>query len=286
MTIVYLLVGDIGGTNSRLRLYTPGSQTALVEAEYKNEDVLIDSNAGAFEKYILATFLQKCWAPTGTLVCPIENAEIIACFGCAGPVSNNSVTMSNLGITIRGQDIEDGTYCDDIHVERIKHVFIINDFVAQGYGCLSLTRDELVELHPGSHELMARSTGTTGPKVCVGAGTGLGQCFLTRDGNDYVCYPSEGGHVEYNPRSDLEIELRSNLMENFSSPRRVSVERVASGTGLVNVYQFLVQRFPERVDPIVHEAFENANDDVKGKIVSVNAMEGSLCKQAIDIMIR
>jgi hypothetical protein len=58
-------------------------------------------------------------------------------------------------------------------------------------------------------------------KSASGAGTGLGQCFLTRDGNDYVCYPSEGGHVEYNPRSDLEIELRSSLMENFQSPRRV-----------------------------------------------------------------
>jgi hypothetical protein len=48
--------------------------------------------------------------------------------------------MSNLGITIRGQDIEDGTYCNEIHVDRIKRVFIINDFVAQGYGCLSYER--------------------------------------------------------------------------------------------------------------------------------------------------
>ena len=158
---------------------------------------------------------------------------------------------------------------------------IINDFVAQGYGCLTLEPREVRELTPKSHKMID----WTGPKVCVGAGTGLGQCFLTRDGAGYACYPSEGGHVEYNPRSDLEIKLRSYLMQKFNCAHRTSIERVVSGIGLANVYEFLAQEFPDRVDTKVHEEFENAGD-MRGKTVSDNAVEGSICKQALDIMIR
>jgi glucokinase len=63
------------------------------------------------------------------------------------------------------------------------------------------------------------------------------------------------------------------------------VERVVSGPGLANVYEFLANEYPEQVDPKVHEAFLNAEDQ-KGKVVSENAKEGTLCREAIRIMIR
>jgi glucokinase len=280
MTTVYLLTGDIGGTNSRMRLYATGSHIALAETDYRNEEALIEKHDGAFEEYIVAPFLQECWRTVKNLS-SIERADIIACFACAGPVRNNAAHLSNLGVTIDGKAIEGSVYCQEIYVRQIKRALIINDFVAQGYGCLTLEREELRELTPRSHKNMD----CTGPKVCVGAGTGLGQCFLTRDGTGYTCYPSEGGHVEYNPRSDLEIKLRSYLMKKFNCTHRTSVERVVSGIGLANVYQFLVEEFPDRVDQKVHEEFKSAGD-MKGKIVSDNAIEGSLCKQALDIMIR
>jgi glucokinase len=75
------------------------------------------------------------------------------------------------------------------------------------------------------------------------------------------------------------------LMEKFESRHRVSVERVVSGPGLANVYEFLANEYPEQVDPKVHEAFLNAEDQ-KGKVVSENAKEGTLCREAIRIMIR
>jgi glucokinase len=74
------------------------------------------------------------------------------------------------------------------------------------------------------------------------------------------------------------------LMEKFEAKHRVSVERVVSGTGLANVYEFLANEYPEQVDPEVHEAFLNATD-TKGKIVSENAKDGTLCREAIRIMI-
>jgi glucokinase len=126
-----------------------------------------------------------------------------------------------------------------------------------------------------------------GPKVCVGAGTGLGECFLTPDGSTgaYSCFPSEGGHVEFNPRSELENKMRTHLMTKFCpGAHRLSVERVVSGRGLANVYEFLAEEFNGRIDKLVHEEFLEAGD-MQGKVVSENAFDGTLCRQALDIML-
>ena len=141
--------------------------------------------------------------------------------------------------------------------------------------------DELRELNPGSLSKMD----PTGPKVCVGAGTGLGECFLTPDADGtYTCFPSEGGHVEWAPRNDLEIKLWKYLKQKFKYRNRISVERVVSGPGLANVYEFLAKEFPGNVDKKIHKEFEGAGD-MKGKVVAVNSsVKGSLCAQAMEIM--
>lgn len=173
-------------------------------------------------------------------------------------------------------------YVKNEYLSMIKVCKVINDFVAQGYGCLTLEPGEVRELMPDSH----KKIDCTGPKVCVGAGTGLGQCYLTvgPDGN-YECYPSEGGHVEFSPRTELQVKMLSYFLKKFDEKHRVSVERVVSGTGLANVYEFLANEFPEQVDPEVHEAFLQAKDK-QGKVVSESAKEGTLCREAIRIMIR
>lgn len=123
-----------------------------------------------------------------------------------------------------------------------------------------------------------------GPKVCVGAGTGLGECYLTADSSGtYTCYPSEGGHVEYAPRNELEIRMFHYLVEKFATKGRVSVERVVSGKGLANIYEFLADEYPSRIDHNVHDEFLTAGDE-QGRVVGTNATEGSLCLQAMRIM--
>jgi glucokinase len=191
--------------------------------------------------------------------------------------------MSNLkDIVIDGHAIETGKFCEDMYVKRIKVCQIINDFVAQGYGCLTLKPNEMKELTPGSHAMLTKSGG---PKVCVGAGTGLGECFLTPNGRTgtYSCFPSEGGHVEFNPRSELEIKMRAYMMKIFGREHRLSVENVVSGPGLGNVYDFLVSEFPEMKDDKMHEEFLKAPGDSKGKFVSEHAKEGTLFHQAMTV---
>lgn len=284
-TTTYMLTGDIGGTNSRMGLYDISSEIPLAVKYYRNQDYIKEPQAGIFESKIIAPFLQHCWETVHGLEV-IEKADIVACLAVAGPVADNKVRMSNLlNIEIDGNAIDRGMYCQDAYVQRIRLCKVINDFVAQGFGCLTLKPDEVRELTPGSHEMIV----SCGPKVCVGAGTGLGQCFLTPDGSTgaYSCFPSEGGHVEFNPRSELENKMRTYLMGKFGKERythRLSIERVVSGRGLANVYEFLTLEYPERVDETVHDEFLSAGD-MQGKVVSENAVEGTLCKQAVDIMI-
>lgn len=277
----YLLTSDVGGTNSRMGLYSIDSTEPLVVKFYRNEECLTQKEDGIFEKNVIAPFLKHCWESKTDLK-PLEEVEIIGCLAIAGPVRSNAVWMSNLhNIEIDGTAIANQTHVkNDPYLQRIKVCKIINDFVAQGYGCLTLKPSETVELRAGSWDKMD----SQGPKVCVGAGTGLGECFLTPDSQGrYTCFPSEGGHVEWAPRNELEIELWNYLRKKFSYRSRLSVERVVSGPGLANVYEFLAFKFPDRIDAEVHAEFEKETD-MKGKVVAVNAKDGSLCLHAMEIM--
>lgn len=123
----------------------------------------------------------------------ISHPPLTACFAVAGPVTNNSVSFTNRKEwSINGDDIQ--------QTFNIKTVKLVNDFVAVGYGLLTLNEEkECVQLQnapkvPGA------------PIACIGAGTGLGECFLTLGPNSqYVCYPTEGGHTEFAPRSLVKI---------------------------------------------------------------------------------
>jgi len=283
-TTSYLLTGDIGGTNSRMGLYLVGNNTPLGVVTYRNHDHLSKREDGIFVRNIIYPFLKHCWETVPNMP-PIELSEIIACLAIAGPVKDNRVIMSNLhGIEICGNSIvENVVNCGkegNCYLRSVRVCRIINDFVAQGYGCLTLQEHEIVELTPGA----LNKVDPTGPKACVGAGTGLGECFLTPDEHGaYSCFPSEGGHVEWAPRSDLEVKMLNFLKEKFASKHRVSVERVVSGTGLANCYEFLAHEFPKKVEKDVHKKIMEAGD-LKGKAIAMSAKTCELCHIAMSTM--
>jgi len=265
-------------------LYDASTNQPIRVEYYENYIVLNSKRNGIFEENVIAPFLKDCWEKAS--LAPLEEVELVACLAIAGPVRHNKVSMSNLHyIVIDGDAIANHTYNsqNNPYLATIKVCRIINDFVAQGYGCLTLKPSEVKELSPRSHAKVDRQ----GPKVCVGAGTGLGECYLTPDSDgSYTCFPSEGGHVEWAPRNDLEFKLWKYLKEKFDYRHRVSVERVVSGPGLVNCYEFLVQEFPKRINQPMHDEFLQAKHSLKGKLVSDQAhmVKGSLGEQAMEIM--
>ena len=209
-----ILAGDIGGTKTLLRLAEENADrfTVLYEQRFAGADYASFSD-------VLHEFLAKAKVKLGEL--PLLSA---ACFAIAGPVRDRKSQLTNLGWAFDS---------DRIAKEfNIANVSLINDFVGVGYGVLGLQPHDLHTLQDG--RVVERA-----PIGVIGAGTGLGEAYLGWNGDRYEVYPTEGGHADFAPRNALEIELLQYLLKRHD---RVSVERVASGTGIVAIYQFLRDR--------------------------------------------
>lgn len=168
----------------------------------------------------------------------------------------------------------------------------MNDFVANGYGILTLNHEDKNDVLV----LQGVKPVVGAPMACIGAGTGLGQCYVTspsRKGQpDYTAYPSEGGHAEFAPRTPLECDLLTYLMKKFASKGRASVERVVSGPGMTNIYEFLTQHpdYEFDVNPELTDQINKAGRH-GGAIVSKHSTEEGeedsdrLCRKALEIFV-
>ncbi len=164
-----------------------------------------------------------------------------ACFAIAGPVVKNTAKLTNLVWFLDTERLQ-----QELGIPQIS---LINDFAAIGYGILGLQKQDLLTLQVGKSQPEA-------PIGIIGAGTGLGQGFLIKQGNYYQVFPSEGGHADFAPRNEIEFQLLKYLLDKHDIQRvsverylldkhdiqRVSVERVVSGMGIVAIYQFLRDR--------------------------------------------
>jgi glucokinase len=199
----------------------------------------------------------------------VNKVPSVACFAVAGPVKDNKVSFTN-----RDQWDIDGAYVGNSL--GIARVMLINDFTAVGYGLLTLdVHNECVVLQEGIPS-------ANGPIACLGPGTGLGQCFLCpiNDSGDYACFPSEGGHTEFSPINEKEFDMLQYLKQKFSERHRISVERIVSGSGLANIYEFLWDKYPDEIDENVHNDILNAGD-LKGAKIAAN-QQNTLCKWTME----
>mmetsp|Transcript_19821 Transcript_19821/g.59201 ORF Transcript_19821/g.59201 Transcript_19821/m.59201 type:complete len:396 (-) Transcript_19821:234-1421(-) len=264
-----VLAGDIGGTNCRLTLFSIPRSRRLSKAEGASA---LDGHQVVFSKtykndgqknfaVVLHTFYRESGVGLGNVAA--------ACFAVAGPVKNNTVTFTNLGWNIEGRDIE-----REFQIPE-DCVTLVNDFVAVGYGLLTLEDGQYHELQKGTVDRSA-------PIACLGAGTGLGEVFLTSAQDRYTACPSEGGHKEYCPRNELEIDLLAYLQKKFCG--RVSVERVVSGKGLMNVYEFLRDRYPDKVIQKYDDEIMAAKEGAAK--ISQYIHDYPLCQSTMNIMSR
>ncbi|HEY9849357.1 MAG TPA: glucokinase [Leptolyngbyaceae cyanobacterium] len=209
-----LLAGDIGGTKTILRLVelpAEGAMYSLDEATY---------TSASFPDLvpIVQEFLHSAAEHLGYKPIPEK-----ACFAIAGPIVNNTAKLTNLVWSLDAKRLE-----EELGIARVT---LINDFAAVGYGILGLLPSDLHTLQLGKPDRNA-------PIAVIGAGTGLGQGFLIRQGDSYQVFGSEGGHSDFAPRTELEFQLLKYLLDKHSI-QRISVERVVSGMGIVSIYQFL-----------------------------------------------
>jgi glucokinase len=194
-----------------------------------------------------------------------QNARA-AVFGIAGAVIDNRVEATNLPWVVDARSLASELGID--------HVSLINDLLANAHGIAMLDESDFVALNAGSPS-------PTGNRALISAGTGLGEAGLLAVGNGYEPFPSEGGHVDFAPRNDLEIEMLRYMMDRFE---HVSYERVLSGPGLHNIFQFL--RDTGRGDEPGWLAQQIAEGDPSAAIAT-SALEGTsdICVQALDIFV-
>lgn len=245
-----ILAGDIGGTNTRLALFEEdaGRLRMTMDRVYPSHE-----HAGLEE--IAAVFMRETGATIGK-----------ACFGVAGPVLRGRCATSNLPWVI-----------ETSHLARtlgITAVWLINDLFAHASGIGDLDASDFVALNQASP--------SEGNGALIAAGTGLGEAGLFWDGARRRPFSCEGGHTDFAPRNDLEISLLRYLLTKFE---RVSYERVVSGPGLKNIYDFLRDTGVEQEPASLKEELTAADDPVP--VISQHGMEGgiAICERALDIFV-
>ena len=201
----FYLAGDLGGTKTNLAIISPdrGPRDPVVEATFAS---------GAYPDLtsLVAKFLAQVQLPVQ-----------YACFGVAGPVVNGCATITNLPWRL-----------DQVALARhwgMVTVVLLNDLVAGAYAVPHLSALDLHTLHSGVPT-------PNGALAVIAPGTGLGEAFLLHDGDRYRAYPSEGGHADFAPNNDFEDGLLRYLRATLG---HVSWERVCSGKGIPNIYEFL-----------------------------------------------
>lgn len=228
MSQLHVLAGDIGGTRARFALYD------LTGKRLVQQDVLESHGFATFEA-ALARFLEGAAKHRPTIAA--------ASFGIAGPVVDQRVRATNLPWFIDARTVS--------RALGGAPTTLLNDLVALGLGALAVAPSKLVLLHGG------RPRRTGGNVAVIAAGTGLGEAAFVWDGSAHVVCPSEGGHVDFAPRSALEVELFSKLAVQHG---HVSYERVASGSSISMLYEFFVHEQRVKETRAAAAAFAAAKD--------------------------
>ena len=249
-----LLAGDIGGTKTILRL-VQFSDTVGLKTLYEES-----FPSGDFPD--LVPIVQK-FLTTANSSTPDK-----ACFAIAGPVVENTAKLTNLSWFLDTERLS-----KELGIERIS---LINDFASVGYGIFGLTKQDLLTLQVGKYQSAA-------PMAIIGAGTGLGQGFLIKQGNSYQVFPSEGGHADFAPRNQLEFELLKYILTKYDI-QRVSVERVVSGLGIISIYQFLRDRKIATESPAIANAVRTWEQEAgkSEKTVDPGALIGNAALEKSD----
>jgi len=246
-----ILASDIGGTNTRLALCEKTERGFEIAAEDK-------FSSGAFKS--LSAIVEKFFDG--------KNAKLErACFGVPGAVTGGAVKLANVPWTVDADAIK-----NQFGLEKVA---LINDLEANAYGLSELGAEDFEILSAGEPN-------ACGNAAIISAGTGLGEAGLHFEEEMTTLRPfaSEGGHADFAPRDDSEIELLRYLLAKFG---RVSVERVVSGQGLKNIYEFL--RDTRLAEEPVWLREEIADSDDAAAVISKNGIDkkSEICERALNL---
>ena len=248
-----LIAGDIGGTKTDLAIYSveSGPHAPLAQAQFHSADY-------PSLQAMVSAFLAQVKIPIA-----------FASFDVAGPVIDGHVKTTNLPWMM-----------DEISLAKdlnLKSVHLINDLEAVARAVPVLRPADVITLNEGAAV-------PRGPIAIIAPGTGLGESFLTWDGSRYMAHSSEGGHSDFAPTNELQIRLLRYLLPRLG---HVGVERVCSGIGVPNIYEFLrdEEKISERPD--IAQLIASAKDHTKAIVEAANDPNNpsELCRATVEMLV-
>lgn len=247
-----IIAGDIGGTKTNLALFEEEG------GEYAFSHLMkFPSQKYGDLKTIVDEFIQGCK----------QMGEIrAACFAIAGPIKNGVCRATNLPWIVEAQ-----TLSVDL---KIPDVFLINDLEANAYSIEILSPDNVYELYSGKGE-------PEGNRAVISPGTGLGEAGLYWDGKKHHPFACEGGHCEFGPRNELQIDFCRYIYNRF---KHASYERALSGPGLLNIYEFFRDEMKFGEPAWLSEELKK---DDPAKVITQNALneKSELCRSALNFFV-
>ncbi len=243
-----ILAGDVGGTKCNLALFAEknGELTTVFKQRFASKEF-------AHFDLIVKEFSRQAASH-------LSSDRIVAAgFGVAGPVIGNHVRATNLPWIVDARTLEKEL--------EVKTIVLMNDLGATGHSIEHLAPEEFIVLNPGKPE-------PGGTRALLAAGTGLGQSILVWDGVRYRIVPSEGGHSDFAPHTDQQIELLRFMRRRYP---QVSWELILSGRGFRTLHEFLA---PE----VKHASFEDPDADPAPEITRLGlAKSCPVCVETLDL---
>jgi glucokinase len=258
LSVRLVLAADVGGTKTNVALVVALARGAIGEpaaiASYRSADF------PSLEAVIDAFRAEHVPSVPGTIAA--------ASVGFAGPIAGGRGEGSNVPWAVDAAALAR-------HL-RLPRVGLVNDLVATGYGVVTVRPENLAPLLSGT-------AAEDGNAAIIAAGTGLGEAILARVDRDLVPIASEGGHADYAPRTDTELEIWRVLRARYG---RVSVERVLSGPGLANVSEVIHVRAGAEAAWKDHEREAGGRDALPGTL-SKHGLDRTCpaCADALDVFV-
>lgn len=245
---ITILAGDAGGTKTNLALYrlTENGLALLREGRYASQEYTSLTD-------IIVQFTGKEWPNR-------------ICVAVAGPVTDGKVQLTNLSWKLDSAQM--GTALKT-------PVTFINDLEANSYGLAGLQPNELAAIHSGNEKAM-------GNIAIVAPGTGLGEAGLYFDGKKYHPFATEGGHSDFSPRTEQDIDLFRYLQQQYG---HVSWERVLSGPGIHAIFSFLTTVERKQIPAWLSEQLQEGDPSPVISNAAIHQRE-QVCLEAMQLFVR
>lgn len=240
------LVADVGGTNTRIAVYDPTTDTLLHRVNYQNRD---------FDQF---SDLLTHWQAD------LDSKPSLGCIAIAAPLTGDRIAMVNMPWAFYRQDI-----ASQLQLDRLVW---LNDFESNAHALHSLQSSQLVSVQEGNNPM-------AGPLATLGPGTGLGGATVTEAGNIVRVQASEPGQMGLSPAKELELELFTALLKQHDN---IYAELLLSGPGLVRIHQTLCKIYDRETtaltpDQISTAALSGSDESCKTTLRLFCDLLGSAC---------